>query len=114
MRIAASLTIIAAVLLVSPVRASEPEKLKEWTQNEARIVTNTPAEFDPAKPTLLIIYALPNGSTIEMTMGAKLEPGMDWHYDIQHIAAQARKLRQIDHERNIVVAYVEAQAKTTR
>ncbi|HYO07428.1 MAG TPA: hypothetical protein VER17_00520, partial [Tepidisphaeraceae bacterium] len=61
-----------------------------------------------ARPTLLIIYLLPNGNTIEMTMGARLQPGMDWHYDIQHIEAQARKLRQIDPARNVVVAYVEA------
>lgn len=100
-----------ALVLVFSVVARAGETLNEWQQDDALIVTNTPTDFDTSKPTLLIIYLLPNGSTIEMTMGAKLEPGMPWQYDIQHIAAQTRKLRQIDHDRNIVVAYVEAQAK---
>src|SRR5205823_4762138 len=48
----------------------------------------------PAKP-LLILYALPNGNTAEQTIGKVIKPGEDWHYDIQHIAAQIRFLRQV-------------------
>ena len=106
------LAALAMLVLVSAGFAGENERLNEWQQDDAFVVTDTPADFDPAKPTLLVIYALPNGSTVEQTMGAKLKPGMDWHYDIQHIAAQTRKLRQIDQSRNIVVAYVEAQSKS--
>src|SRR5207249_1155938 len=44
----------------------------------------------------------------EQTLGCGLEPGMDWHYGIQHIAAQTRKLRSVDGGRNIVIACCEA------
>ncbi len=89
-----------------------PEKLKEWKRDDVRIVTDMPGDFDAKKPTVIVIFALPNGSTVEQTMGAKLLPGMDWHFDIQHIAAQTRKVREVDPDRNIVVAYLEAQAKS--
>jgi len=77
-----------------------------------RAVVNTPGDFDPNRPTLLIFYTCPNGNSIEHTYGCKLEPGMDWHYDIQHIAAQVRKLRQLDRDENIVVAVLEADKKS--
>ncbi len=66
----------------------------------------------PAKPVLLILYALPNGNTIEQTIGKKLLPGDDWHFDIQHIGAQTRFLRQVLTNRNIVVAYLENSLKS--
>ena len=48
-----------------------------------RIVVNAPATnlFAERKPVLLIFYALPNGNTIEQTIGKKLVPGDDWHFD---------------------------------
>ncbi len=39
------------------------------------------------KHTQLILFALPNGNTTAQTMGKKMEPGDDWHFDIQHIKA---------------------------
>jgi hypothetical protein len=102
------------LLLVSHAFATEAETNKHWIDldMDVRVLINAPANFDANKPTQLLIYLPPNGSTIEMTAGAKLEPGMDWHFDIQHIAAQTRKLRQLDHERNIVLAYIEANARS--
>src|SRR5262245_31651417 len=81
---------------------------EEKLDTGVRIVTNTPGNLDPAKPTLLIIYALPNGNSIEQTLGCKMTEGLDWHYDIQHIAAQTRRLREIDATRNIILVCVEA------
>jgi hypothetical protein len=57
-----------------------------------RIVINTPP-LDTNKPTHLILYALPNGNTIEQTAGRKTQTNEDWHFDIQHIAAQIRFIR---------------------
>jgi hypothetical protein len=90
------------------------EQILKTARDDVRIVINAPSseKFDPAKPTLLVIYALPNGNTIEQTVGAQLRPGLDWHYDIQHIGAQTRLLREADPDRNIVVAYVEADGRS--
>jgi hypothetical protein len=41
-----------------------------------------------------------------------LQPGDDWHFDIQHIGAQTRWLRRHAPERSIVVAYLEADTKS--
>jgi hypothetical protein len=58
-----------------------------------RVVINSPAPPGAVKPTRLVLYALPAGNTIEQTLGRRLRPGDDWHFDIQHIAAQTRWLR---------------------
>ena len=63
------------------------------------------------KKTILILYALPNGNTTAQTMGKKLQPGDDWHYDIQHIKAQTEFLREKLKE-NIAVAYLENDFKS--
>jgi len=81
---------------------------------EVKVQINAPpaAAFVPGKKTLLILYGLPNGNTTEQTIGRQLKPGDDWHFDIQHIGAQTRFLRQLLPDRNVVVAYLEANAKT--
>lgn len=70
------------------------------------------ADFDPMRPTRVIVYALPNGNTIEQTIGRAVGPGVDWHYGIQHIGAQARELRRIDTTHNVAVAYLEARGRS--
>ena len=75
---------------------------------EITIEINAPGNnvFDPSKKVLLIFYALPNMNSIDETIGRKKEPGLDWHYDIQHIGAQTRFLRNKINDYNIVVAYM--------
>ncbi len=65
------------------------------------------AEMPPEK-TELLFYALPNGNTIEQTLGKQLHPGDDWHYGIQHIAAQTRFLRREQPGKNVVLVLLEA------
>ncbi len=79
---------------------------------EVRIHINAPSidSFDPSKPTALSFFALPNGNTIEMTVGKKLKAGDDWHYDIQHIGAQTRFIRTKMKDTNFVTIYLEANA----
>lgn len=70
-----------------------------------------PAQLDARKPVDLILYALPNGNSTAETMGRTMAEGTGWRYDIQHIAAQTRALR----ERGLpqaVVAYLEADTKS--
>jgi hypothetical protein len=57
--------------------------------------------------TRLIVYALPNGNTIEQTWGRRLHEGDDWHFDLQHIAAQTRWLRAHSDNEQTAVACIE-------
>lgn len=79
---------------------------EEWVAEGVRAVALAPAAFDPKKPTRLVVYATPNGNTIEQTLGCA--GGADWHDDIQHVAAQVRKLRDGTPNENVVLACVEA------
>lgn len=81
---------------------------------DVRVVLNAPAEAAGAKgkKVLLVFYALPNGNTTEQTMGKALKPGDDWHFDIQHIGAQTRFLRELITERILVVAGLENSLKS--
>lgn len=88
------------------------QTLEETTPEGVRLLLNapTPSQFDAKRPTLLIVYATPNGSAIEQAMGSALDidKGVDARFDNQHIAAQTRRLREIDKGENIVLACVEA------
>ncbi len=79
---------------------------------DVRVLINSPQNNINAKPLLLILYALPNGNTIETTAGKELNDGDDWHFDIQHIAAQTRFLRNTVRHYSIVVAYLENSLKS--
>lgn len=70
-----------------------------------------PSSFTPGKKVLLIFYALPNGNTTDQTVGKVLLPGDDPRYDIQHIGAQTRFLRELIKDRVVVVVYLEANQK---
>ena len=105
--------VIARPRYAAPRRADEV--LTEFKPlPDVRVVMNSPpAEaFTANKIVRLVLYALPNGSTIEQTVGHRLRPGDDWHNDIQHIAAQTRWLRAADINAVWVVAYLEAAAKS--
>jgi hypothetical protein len=73
---------------------------------------NAPSQLNPAGNTYLIFFALPNGNSIEWTKGKKMKAGDDWHFDIQHIAAQTRYVRQLDKKNNYIIAYVMAAKKS--
>ncbi|MDH7482012.1 MAG: hypothetical protein QHH26_08595 [Armatimonadota bacterium] len=72
-----------------------------------RMLINAPAPFRHDLPTLAIFYGTPNGNTIEQTLGTAMVECLDWHFDIQHIAAQTRLLRKLDKNRNIVLICME-------
>ncbi|HAB54596.1 MAG TPA: hypothetical protein DCE80_20855 [Ignavibacteriales bacterium] len=81
---------------------------------EVSVHINSPSKnnFESTKKTLLILYALPNGNSSEWTIGKKLEPGNDWHFDIQHIGAQTRFLREHYKDANIIIAYLMTDGKS--
>jgi hypothetical protein len=75
-----------------------------------RIHVNAPVDERgaPARATRLIVYALPNGNTLEQTLGCRMAEGLDWHFDIQHVAAQVRLLRATMPGERIVLVCAEA------
>src|SRR4030095_13022783 len=86
-----------------------------WIKNGLDSVTiniNAPLHFNKKGETYLILFALPNGNSIEWTKGKKMKPGDDWHYDIQHIAAQIRFVRNSDKKNNYIVIYLMANQKS--
>jgi hypothetical protein len=91
------------------------ERVAFYTNNAGvRVHINAPGNdsFAPGKKVWLILYALPNGNTIEQTVGKTLRPGDDWHFDIQHIGAQTRWLRERFPQKAIAVAYLENTLKS--
>ena len=97
---------------VSPYFAEQVAE--ENTPEGIHLLFNAPSvsRLDSARPTRLIFYATPNGNDIAQTMGSALAPGTDWHFDIQHIAAQTRRLREVDTRENIVLACVCADGRS--
>jgi hypothetical protein len=91
------------------------ERITSFTfEPEVKVRVNAPGQsaFTAGKKILLIFYALPNGNTTDQTVGKALQPGEDWHYDIQHIGAQTRFLRDLLKDRVVVVVYLEANSKS--
>jgi len=74
-----------------------------------RVVVDDPYDTEGIldSPLNLIIYALPNGNSIEWTMGKQKNAADNWHFNIQYVDAQAEWLRQHTSDR-YVVAYLEA------
>ncbi len=116
----------SAILFIAAKKS--PCYLNGFTQNEVgeqrmvitgtfpdvRMVVNAPSpeQFDKAKKTALVVYALPNGNTIEWTAGKRMQDGDDWHYGIQNIGAQMRFIRATNADYNWVVAYLETSQKS--
>ena len=75
--------------------------------DDVRLTFDYTPGVSPAKEAIIILYALPNGNTTEQTMGKKLQPGDDWHFDVQHIRAQTRFIRNALRNQNVVVVYLE-------
>jgi hypothetical protein len=73
---------------------------------DVRVVMDRPEKINKKEPFILVVFALPNGNSIEQTMGKKMKEGDDWHFDIQHIRAQTSFVRQHSN-RNVIVAYLE-------
>ena len=81
---------------------------------DVKIEINAPsaAEFDPALPTALVLYALPNGNSIDWTIGRQKTENDDWHYQIQHIGAQTRFIRAMQPGFNLVTVYLETKQQS--
>lgn len=81
-------------------------------QTGIRVLINAPSGemFNPKNQTHLIFYALPRDKTIEHTIGKKMKFGTDPNFNIQHIGAQTRRLREIIKGKNILVVYLQPES----
>jgi hypothetical protein len=86
------------------------ERIASFTMDpEITIQINAPTHNSSAASNnvLLVFYALPNGNSIEQTVGKAPNSTNDWRYDIQHIGAQTRFVRALLPKRSVVVVYLE-------
>jgi len=85
-------------------REFDETSFTQTNADKVRIYVNAPVDDkgNPARATRLVVYGLPAGNTIEQTLGCQMKPGLDWHYDIQHVAAQIRLLRTLTPNERIV------------
>lgn len=80
--------------------------------NDIKVSVDQPNKFKETKETIIVFYALPNGNTTEQTMGKRMNPEDDWHFDIQHIRAQTGFIRKQLKDKNFVVVYLENDFKS--
>lgn len=86
------------------------EQVKETCfKEDIRVLVQAPWNFDPDLPTQIVVFATPNGNTIEQTLGCAKGPGVDWQFDIQHVSAQIRRFREIHPGENVILVCLEAQ-----
>lgn len=92
--------------------AHEQTRTFVWGE-DVDVHINAPGKdlLDPDKETIIVFYALPAGNTIEWTIGKKMQADDDWHFDIQHIGAQTRFLRNILKDKNLIVIYIQPNYK---
>jgi len=79
---------------------------------DVKITIDKPADLASWKKTIITFFALPNGNSTDQTMGKKMQPGDDWHYDIQHIRAQTAFIREQLGSTSFVVIYLENNYKS--
>lgn len=128
--LATRLTLIAALSLApcATMHGESDAAVRPWQKSpwfaeqsftarvepDLRIHVNAPLDADgqPARGTRIIIFALPNGNSLEWTLGCKMADGLDWHYDIQHVAAQVRAYRALVPDEKVVLICAEANGRS--
>jgi hypothetical protein len=90
-----------------PGLSQENKMERFYMADSIRISIDYPGRLYRNKETIICFYALPNGNTTEQTMGKLMQPGDDWHFDIQHIAAQTQFIRKQLKQKNFIVIYLE-------
>ena len=106
------LSLFGILIFITAIPQQKDDRASFMMGEDVRISFDQPGNFSKNKKIILILYALPNGNTIEQTMGKKMQTGDDWHFDIQHIRAQTNFIRQQLAAKNIVVAYLENNLKS--
>jgi hypothetical protein len=101
-------SLVRADLMPGFVETAQFEEQERWTRLDSgiRLYVNAPRDL-PGTNRTLVIYATPNACTIEQTLGCARGEGVSWRYDIQHVAGQIRRLRQLGEGLNLILAVVQ-------
>ena len=99
----------AQSLLPNFEKVTQFDEQVRWTRLKSgvRVFVNAPASWKTSRRTL-VVYATPNGNTIEQTLGCAASKELNWRFDIQHVAAQVRRWREIATEQDVVLAVVQS------
>lgn len=103
---------IAGIGLSVAMQSPASAQISSFRSGDITITIDRPARLHARRNTIVCFYALPNGNTTAQTMGKKMQPGDDWHFDIQHIRAQTVFLRHALKRKNLVVIYLENDQKS--
>jgi hypothetical protein len=95
-----------------PVALADEELTSYTLAAGVRVLEQKPKHLKADAPTRVVLYALPNGNTLEQTFGRAEAPGQDWHYQIQHIGAQTRRVRELLPNENLVTVLLQANQKS--
>ena len=107
--------ILSHLILVGLFTRGQPKDnaIDSFTMyGDVKITIDKPINPGKGKETIITFFALPNGNTTAQTMGKKMMPGDDWHFDIQHISAQTKFIRRQIRNKNFVVIYLENNYKS--
>ncbi len=99
----------AETLLPGFARTEQFDEQVRWTRlpSGVRVFVDAPVRLQAAKRRL-VIFATPNGNTLEQTLGCAADKDIDCRFDIQHVAAQIRRLREITPDEDILLVVVQA------
>lgn len=109
----ASLCLLCSASAVPLAGYSEASRFPEQVrlsevEGGVRMLVNAPSALLPDRPTLVVFYAPPNGNTLAQTLGRRPKSPDEWRFDIQHVAAQVRRLREVRPGENTVVVCLQA------
>ena len=91
----------------TPNEATQEQIRWRHESNGVRALILSPLQLQNQRR-CLIIYATPNGNSLEETLGCLKSEQTSWRFDIQHVAAQIRWLRNQDPATDYIVAVVQA------
>lgn len=99
----------AETLLTGFARTEQFDEQVRWSRlpSGVRVFVDAPLRLQAAKRRF-VIFATPNGNTLEQTLGCAVAKDLDWRFDIQHVAAQVRGLREVTPDEDILLAVVQA------
>ena len=92
----------------SPWFDEQYQYLQPGPEVRAIIVAPRPERIDPERINRVVLFATPNGNSIEQTLGCEQKAGRDWLFDIQHIAAQHRQWQSLNERENLILVCLDA------